>query len=343
MFDIIRDRIWGEEPQDAESQHGGLASVIEAAVQYGPYGLAIWDQHFNLITANGQYADLHKIPSTLLSPGSNLRAIMHNLKGRGVLTQETDPDVLMEIIQTTIAETGHLTSYIRLSDDTLLEIAVERMSNGNCAAFLRNATRDKLVAKTARATAEKTEAYADAIAKFPLGEKNKRQKNITSDINQITQTVATLMEIDWCVVWTRSKILNEAAAASAYQSATGLHVNIENMVLPDLAGYLVILETSQVIAIDDLDKHAFGKEQGNRAPLDEYAYASLDAPFRQNGQIMGVLSCLDTKRARNWTATDKMFAMSAASHIGNLISTSDQGDLWDLPTGEVYAGRQAAE
>ena len=168
-------------------------------------------------------------------------------------------------------------------------------------------------------------------------------KEVKSQIHQITQTVATLLEVDWCIVWVRSNILNEAVAASAYQSATQAHIEIESMVLPDLTEYLAILETSRVIAIDDLDKHAFGKVQGNRAPLDDYAHSSLDAPFRQDGKIMGVLSCLDTQKARTWTAGDKMFVMAAASHMGNLMSAPDQNNLWALPTGEINAGRQAAE
>ena len=347
MFNIIK---WNK----SRSDHGRsaaaaavgpreTASAIANALQYGIYGVAVWDQHFNLITANRQYADLHKIPSTLLTPGSNLLSIMHNLKVRGVLSSETDPDTLMELIQSTLLETGQLTSYIRFSDETILEISAERTSNGDTVAFLRNATRDKMLTSQARVAEKKAEAYSDAIANFPLSASKRSFTGHPQEIDQITCSVASLLQVDWCVVWTRSTILNEATAASAYQNATGKHVEIENLVLPDLAAYLAVLETSRVIAIGDLDKHAFGEAHGNRAPLDDYAYASLDTPFRQNGRIMGVLSCIDTKSARNWSATDKMFAMSAAAHIGNLISTTEQGNLWELPTGEIDAGRQAAE
>ncbi|WOF74694.1 PAS-domain containing protein [Parvibaculaceae bacterium PLY_AMNH_Bact1] len=327
----------------ADSQQGTPEVAIATAFQYGIYGIAIWDLHFNLIAANRQYADLHKIPSTLLTPGSSLRSIMHNLKVRGVLSTDTDPDALMEIIQSTLAETGQLTSYIRFSDDTILEISAERASNGDTVAYLRNATRDKMLTNKAREAQKKAEAYSNAIAQFPLRATKTSSTDYPQEIDQITHCVASLLEVDWCVVWARSAILNEATAASAYQRATDQHIKIENLVLPDLGAYLAVLETSRVIAIDDLDKHAFGQAHGNRAPLDEYAYASIDTPFRRNGRIMGVLSCIDTKGARSWTATDKMFVMSAVSHIGNLMSTSDQSNLWELPTGEIYTGRQAAE
>jgi len=347
VFNIIKKIKWGRDSR--LSMAAGAAgpcetsSTIANAFQYGIYGIAVWDKDFNLIAANRQYADLHKIPSTLLTPGSNLLSIMHNLKGRGVLSTETDPDALMGFIKTTLADTGQLTSRIRFSDDTVLEISAERMSDGNTAAYLRNATRDNMFTKRALARKQKADAYVDAIAKFPLLENGRSTKEVKSQIHQITQTVATLLEVDWCIVWVRSNILNEAVAASAYQSATQAHIEIESMVLPDLTEYLAILETSRVIAIDDLDKHAFGKVQGNRAPLDDYAHASLDAPFRQDGKIMGVLSCLDTQKARTWTAGDKMFVMAAASHIGNLMSTPDQNNLWALPSGEINPGRQAAE
>jgi len=319
------------------------ANAIANAFQYGIYGVAIWDEHFNLITANRQYADLHKIPSTLLTPGSSLLSIMHNLKVRGVLSSETDPDALMEVIRSALTDTGQLTSYIRFSDDTILEISAERTSNGDTVAYLRNATRDKMLTSQAREAEKQAEAYSDAIANFPLSAGKKSFTGYPQEIDQITHSVASLVQVDWCVVWTRSTILNEATAASAYQSATGKHIEIDNLVLPDLAGYLAVLETSRVIAIGDLDKHAFGQAHGNRAPLDEYAYASLDTPFRQNGQIMGVLSCIDTKSARSWSATDKMFAMSAAAHIGNLIGTTERSSLWELPASEINASRQAAE
>tara|TARA_E500000305_G_scaffold4067_2_gene3894 strand:+ start:2525 stop:3580 length:1056 start_codon:yes stop_codon:yes gene_type:complete len=347
VFDIIKKVKWGRESR--QSMAAGAvnscetSSTIADAFQYGIYGIAVWDKNFDLIAANRQYADLHKIPSTLLTPGSNLLSIMHNLKVRGVLSPETDPDALMKFIKTTLSDTGQLTSRIRFSDDTVLEISAERMSDGNTAAYLRNATRDNMFTKRVFARKQKADAYVEAIAKFPLPANTKTQKDLTSEINHITQTVATLLEVDWCIVWVKSNILNEAAAASAYQSATQAHIEIESMVLPDLTEYLAILETSRVIAIDDLDKHAFGKVQGNRAPLDDYAHASLDSPFRQEGKIIGVLSCLDTKKARTWTAGDKMLVMAAASHIGNLISAPEQNNLWALPTGEINSGRQAAE
>lgn len=319
------------------------ASIIANAFQYGIFGIAIWDQNFDLITANRQYADLHKIPSTLLTPGSNLLSIMHNLKVRGVLSAETDPDALMEVIQSTLTETGQLTSYIRFSDDTMLQISAERMKNSNTVAYLRNATRDKMLTNEARELQKKADAYCDAIGQFPLTAGRASPVGHPQEIDEITRSVASLLQVDWCVVWTRSNILNEATAASAYQSATGNHITIENLVLPDLGAYLAVLETSRVIAIDDIDKHAYGHVHGNRAPLDEYAFASIDTPFRQNGRIMGVLSCIDTKGARAWTATDKMFVMSAAAQIGNLMSAPEQSDLWELPTGEIYASGQAAE
>ncbi|MCE7999414.1 MAG: GAF domain-containing protein [Rhodobiaceae bacterium] len=320
-----------------------ISNAIADAFQYGIYGVAIWDQQFNLIAANRQYADLHKIPTTLLTPGSNLLSIMHNLKGRGVLSPETDPDVLMEVIKSTLDETGHLASYIRFSDATILEISAERTSEGNTVAYLRNASRDKMLTNAARESKKRADAYAEAIAKFPLTATKRSNAGYPQEIDEITASVASLLQVDWCVVWTRSNVLNEATAASAYQSATAKHINIENLVLPDLGAYLAVLETSRIIAIGDLDKHAYGQVHGNRAPLDEYAFASMDTPFRQDGKIMGVLSCLDTKAARTWTASDKMFVMAAASHIGDLLSPSVQSDLWDLPSSEIYAGGQAAE
>jgi len=319
------------------------SSTIANAFQYGIYGIAVWDEDFDLIAANRQYADLHKIPSTLMKPGTNLLSIMYNLKTRGVLSAESDPDELMEVIQSTLLETGQLTSYIRLSDETILQISAEVMENGNTVAYMRNATRDKMLTKKAREAEKKAEAYSDAIAKFPLTTSKTSSAGYPQEIDEITRSVASLSEVDWCVVWMRSRVLNEAAAASAYQRATGKHIKIENLVLPDLGAYLAVLETSRVIAIDDLDKHAYGQAHGNRAPLDDYAYASIDTPFHRNGRVMGVLSCIDTKGARSWSATDKMFAMSAATHIGNLISTRTQSDLRELPAGEVNTSRQAAE
>ncbi len=316
---------------------------MASAVEYGIYGIAVWDPDFNLITANRQYADLHKIPTTVLRPGANLGAIMHTLKAQGVLATDTDPDNLMSVIEKTLADEGQLTSYIKLSDDTVLSISAERMPNGNTASFMRNATRDKMQLKELRSDAAKTDAYAAAIGNFPLKTENLSGRALNAQLDQITETVATLMKVDWCVIWVRDDALNAATSASAYQAASGSHAEIDGMVLPGLAGYLAILETSQIIAIDDLDKHAYGKQQGNRAPLDEYAHASIDVPFRQNGRIIGVLSCLDTQQARNWSSGDKMFAMAAASHIGNLLQVPAQDELWELPTGEVYPNRQAAE
>ncbi len=347
VFDIIKEKMWsGAElspapPSKAECNQADAALV--SAVDYGIYGIAVWDPDFNLITANRQYADLHKIPTTALQPGSNLRAIMHALKARGVLATGTDPDDLMRFIEKTLADTGQLTSYIKLSDDTVLSISAERMPNGNTASFMRNATRDKMLLKELRVDAAKTEAYVDAILKFSSKAENASGRALNAQLDQITQTIAKLMEVDWCVIWVRSSVVNQAVSASSYRTATGTHIEPETIQLPDLAGYLAILETSQVIAIDDVDKHAFGKFQGNRAPLDEHAYAALDTPFRQNGRIVGVLSCLDTHKARNWTAADKMFALSAASHIGNLMSTPPETPLWELPTRETESSHQAAE
>lgn len=346
VFDIIKGigRLIGRNKKvTATADPKEPANVIASAFQYGIYGVAIWDPDFNLIIANRQYADLHKIPSSLLAPGSSLLQIMHNLKARAVLSPETDPDQIMSVIEKSLADTGQITSYFRLSDDTVLSISAERMPNGNTASFMRNATRDKLLLKKLRSHAAKTEAYAEAISNFPSKAENVSDRVLNSQLDQITKTVATLLETDWCVVWARSEALNTATSASAYQAASNNHVEIDGMVLPDLAGYLAILETSQIIAIDDLDKHAYGKQQGNRAPLDEYAYASIDVPFRQNGRIVGVLSCLDTHQARNWSAADKMFVLSAASHVGNLMSNREESVLWDLPPREIDTNRQAAE
>eukprot|EP00439_Symbiodinium_sp_Y106_P089928 s1_g2464.t1 len=232
------------------------ASIIASAFQYGIYGVAIWDPNFDLIIANRQYADLHKIPTTLLAPGTNLLQIMHNLKARGVLSPETDPDDIMRIIESSLSDTGQITSYIRLSDDTVLAISAERMPNGNTASFMRNATRDKLLLKELRSDAAKTEAYADAIMKFPSKAENTSKRALTLQLDQITETVATLMEIDWCVVWVRSSVINQAISASSFQAETGTHIEPETMQLPNLAGYLAILQNSQVIAIDDVEKHA---------------------------------------------------------------------------------------
>jgi len=351
VFDIIKDKIgkpFGGPGDKTPGPHPSLdshenAELIAAAFEHGIYGIALWDDEFNLIAANNQYSDLHKIPKTLLTPGINLLAVVEDLKARGVLTADTDPGMLKAHIVQTLAATGQLTSAIKFSDGTFLEISAERMSNGCVIAYLRNATREKILAHEAREKEKRTETYADAIAEFTMTAANGKAKTVSAKLNHVTKTVATLLPVDWCVVWTRSETLNEAAAASAYQRATQAHIEIENMVLPDLTGYLAVLETSQVIAIDDLDKHAFGQVHGNRAPLDDYAYASIDIPFRQNGRIMGVLSCIDTQGARNWSAADKIFASAAASHVGSLMSSSKPSQLWDLPTGEVNPGSQAAE
>jgi PAS fold/GAF domain len=351
MLDIIKNKIRRslEGPGDRSPgtclTHNSYenAALISTAFEHGIYGIALWDEEFNLITANSQYSDLHKIPKALLTPGTNLLTVMNDLKTRGVLTADTDPATLKAHISLTLATTGQLTSAIRFSDGTFLEISAERMSNGCIVAYLRNATREKVLAREAREKEKRTETYADAIASFAMPAADERAATVSARLNHVTETVATLLPVDWCVVWTKSDTLNEAAAASTYQRATQSHIDIENTVLPDLAGYLTILETSPVIAIDDLDKHAFGQVHGNRAPLDDYAYASIDIPFRQNGRIMGVLSCLDTQGARNWSAADKMFASAAASHIGSLMSSPEPIELWDLPTGEIYRGGQAAE
>ncbi len=347
VLNIIKGKLWAgakQPPTPSTKSAGDQASAaIVSAVEYGIYGVAVWDPQFNLVTANRQYADLHKISPSVLKPGSNLRAIMHNLKSRGVLSPDTDPDDIMRIIESSLSDTGQITSYIRLSDDTVLSISAERMPNGNTASFMRNATRDKMKLKDLRVDAARSDAYVDAILKFPSKAENLSRRALASQLDEITRTVATLMETDWCVIWVRSSIINQAVSASSFQAAKGTHIEPETMQLPNLAGYLAILEASQLIAIDDLEKHAFGKFQGHRAPLDEHAHASLDTPFRRNGRIMGVLSCLDTHKARNWTAADKMFALSAASHIGNLLSATEESTLWDLPTGEIDPDRQAAE
>lgn len=322
---------------------GGESVLLQNALEHGIYGIALWDEEFNLIRANRQYADLHKIPSTLLTPGRNLLAIMQNLKSRGILTADTDPTKLKEHISHTLASIGHLTSVIKFSDGTFLEISAERLSNGCIVAYLRNATREKILSKAARENEKKTEKYADAITCFPIPSNQDGPSTFAEHTNQITKTVATLLSVDWCIVWTRSEILNEAAAVSAYQHATQSHIHIDTMVLPDLGSYLAALETSQIIAIDDLDNHAYGRIHGNRAPLDDYAHASIDIPFRKNNLIMGVLSCLDTKSARRWTAADKMFVMSAASRIGELMNPQREDQMWELPTSEINGSSQAAE
>ncbi len=351
VFDIIKDKIGKPFRGPRDNPYGPRltanpdenAALIATALEHGIYGMALWDKEFNLIAANSRYSDLHKIPKTLLTPGTNLLTVMQDLKTRGVLTADTDPVTLKAHISQTLATTGQLTSAIKFSDGTFLEISAERMSNGCIVAYLRNATRERILVQEAREKEKRTETYANAIAGFTLPTPDESTATTRAGLHHITKTVATLLPVDWCVVWTRSNTLNEAAAASTYQHATGSHLQIENMILPDLVEYLAILETSQVIAIDDLDKHAFGQVHGNRAPLDDYAYASIDIPFRQNGRIMGVLSCLDTQRARNWSAADKLFAAAAASHIGSLMSSQGSTDLWDLPAGEVYRDGQAAE
>ncbi len=332
-----------EEVSTTETGRHEPTNVIASAFQYGIYGISIWDRNFNLITANSQYADLHKIPSTLLTPGSPLRSIMHNLKARGVLSPDSEPDHLIEFIKNTLAEKGQLTSNIRFSDDTVLEISAERMANGNIAAYLRNATREKMLTKQARLETSRAEAYVNAITRFPVKTDNISSPNGKVQIDQVTRTIATLMEIDWCVVWTTSNVLNEAAALSAYRAVSGIHTQIDNLILPDLVEYIAIMETSRVIAIHDTGKHAFGKVQGSRAPLGEHAHAVLDTPIREDGKIIGVLSCLDTSKARNWTASDKMFALSAASHLGCLMSTSDESSPVGLNSHEVFSSRAAAE
>ena len=302
------------------------AALIATAFEHGIYGIALWDEEFNLITANRQYADLHKIPNTFLTPGTSLLAVTQNLKDRGVLTEDTDPEKLKDHIARTLAATGQLTASIKLTDGTFLETSAERLSNGCTVAYLRNATRERIFAKKAYKREKRIEAYADAIAKFPVAFEDKITASRSALINQITQTVATLLSVDWCIVWTRSETLNEATAASTYQNSTQSHIEIDDMILADRGDYLAVLETSQVIAIDDLE-YAFGPAKGDGAPLDEHAHASLDVPFRKNGRIMGVLSCLDTQSTRSWGAEDKILASAAASHIGSLMSSSEPTEL----------------
>jgi len=351
VFDIIKDKIRrpfegaGDDTPDSDLIINSYenAALIASAFQHGIYGIALWDEEFNLIAANNQYSDLHKIPKTLMTPGTNLLTLMQDLKSRGVLTSSTDPTALNAHIANILATTGQLTAAIELTGGTFLEISAERMSNGCTVAFLRNATREKILAREAQEKETKTEIYADAIAKFALTAVGEKTATVPTLLNHVTETVATLLPVDWCVVWTRSETPNETAATSAYQSATRSHIELENMALSDFPEYLAILQTSKIVAIDDLDKHAFGQIHGSKAPLDEHAYALIDIPFKKDGRIVGVLNCVDTQGARSWSAADKIFVAAAASHISSLLSSPEPGHLWHLPSGEIYRGGQAAE
>lgn len=320
MFRALRDYFAGDHERDTVSPTKGLYlnspendRLLAAALQHGVYAFALWDRDLNLIAANRRYPDLHKIPEEMLHEGINALEIMSSLKARGLLSGNTDPEKLARYIARELASAGQLVTHVSFTDGTVLEISAERMTDGNFVTFLRDASHQHMKERKWDKRETRADAYTAAISTFNA--LNPADDGLRPALDEVTRTIATLLDVDRCVIWTLNPSGETAQARSCFMKDTG-HTLLPDITMDKAEIYASVLRASEIMAIPDLEKHIVSAEYNGDAPDAVKARAKLDATIRLFGQPVGSLSCLDQTRPRYWKPEDKLFVMAAAARIG---------------------------
>jgi PAS domain S-box-containing protein len=164
----------------------------------------------------------------------------------------------------------------------------------------------------------RTKTQAEALATL-AGDPSAAAGDFDAAVRRLTQLAAGAVEVDLASVWLLDDFGRTLVCADRYERASGVHGTDQPLSREFFPAYFAAIQQGKSLAVEDVatDERVadliepYFKLHGVRA--------TLDAPIRIRGYVVGVFCLEHTGGARVWTADECAFAGSLADHTTQLL------------------------
>jgi signal transduction histidine kinase/ActR/RegA family two-component response regulator len=131
-------------------------------------------------------------------------------------------------------------------------------------------------------------------------------------LHEITEAIVRTLNLERAMVWLFDEEPTELFVADMYDTASHRHRSGMRLSLRDCSAYLQALETSRFVDVGDAlnDPQVTELVESYFKPMG--VRATLDAPFRIDGRLVGVICSEMISGPRVWRTDEKLFAASVA-------------------------------
>ena len=170
----------------------------------------------------------------------------------------------------------------------------------------------------ARAKERRTKAQAAALMDL-VGDPATAAGDFDAGVRRLTELAVSAVDVDGAGVWLLDDFGRTLVCADFYSRAGRSHSEGESLSRDFLPAYFSALQTEKAVAVGDARTDARVSEMLGSYLLPRGVGATLDAPIRIRGYVVGVL-CLEHKGGpRVWTDDERVFAGSLADQATQLL------------------------
>jgi PAS domain S-box-containing protein len=164
----------------------------------------------------------------------------------------------------------------------------------------------------------RSRAQAQALMEL-VGDPSSAAGDFDAGVRRLTELAASSVEVDQASVWLLDDFGRTLVCADLYVRAAKTHREEEALSRDFFPAYFAAIQQEKSVAIEDAFSDARVADMVASYFTPHGIGATLDAPIRMRGYVVGVL-CLEHKGGpRVWTADERVFAGSLADQATQLL------------------------
>ncbi len=148
--------------------------------------------------------------------------------------------------------------------------------------------------------------------------------NFRLAVQQITELSAYTLNTEWVSVWLYDDPGKRLKCADRFSRSTTTHSNNEEMLFSDYPVYFQALELERVIVVHDVMRDPRMVELCHPYMSNLGIGATLEAPIRVGGEMIGIICYEHQGGCREWMADEQTFAASIADLVGSALEAQER-------------------
>ncbi len=148
--------------------------------------------------------------------------------------------------------------------------------------------------------------------------------NFQLAVQQITELSAHTLNTEWVSVWLYEDPGKRLTCADRFSRSTNQHSNNEEILFSEYPVYFQALELERVIVVHDVMHDPRMVELCHPYMSSLGIGATLEAPIRVGGEMIGIICYEHQGGCREWMADEQTFAASIADLVGSALEAQER-------------------